>query len=80
VKTDGRIDGSTIVDALDEAERLTGILLDHTMFLHKKIGPGIAEFVYEKLLLDRLIRAGLKVDRQQPVNLVFENKTYPNAF
>jgi iron complex transport system substrate-binding protein len=68
------------VDALDEAERLTGILLDHAMFLHKKIGPGIAESVYEELLLDRLIQAGLRVDRQQPVNLVFENKTYPNAF
>lgn len=68
------------MDALDEAEQLTGILLDHAMFLHKTIGPGIAESVYEELLLDRLTQAGLKVDRQQPVNLVFENKTYPNAF
>jgi GxxExxY protein len=68
------------MDAFNEAERLTVVALDHAMFLHKQIGPGIAESVYEELLFDRLIQAGLKVDRQQPVNLVFENKTYTNAF
>jgi len=68
------------VDKLSQAEKLTVIVLDHAMFLHKQIGPGIAESVYEELLFDRLIQAGLKVDRQQPVNLVFESKTYQNAF
>ena len=69
-----------MTDLFGEAERLTVILLDHAMFLHKQIGPGIAESVYEELLFDRLTQAGLKVDRQQPVHLVFENKTYQNAF
>ncbi len=68
------------MDKLSQAEKLTVIVLDHAMFLHKQIGPGIAESVYEELLFDRLIQAGLKVDRQQPVNLVFESKTYQNAF
>lgn len=69
-----------MVDVVNEAEKLTVIVLDHVMFLHKQIGPGIAESVYEELLFDRLIQAGLKVDRQQPVNLFFNGKTYPNAF
>ncbi len=69
-----------MMDVFNEAEKLTVISLDHAMFLHKQIGPGIAESVYEELLCDRLTQAGFKVDRQQPVNLVFENKTYPNAF
>ncbi len=68
------------MDLSSEAEKLTVIVLDHAMFLHKRIGPGIAESVYEELLFDRLTQAGLKVDRQQPVNLVFENKIYQNAF
>ena len=68
------------MDELSQAEKLTVIVLDHAMFLHKQIGPGIAESVYEELLFDRLTQAGLKVDRQQPVNLVFESKTYQNAF
>lgn len=68
------------MDELSQAEKLTVVVLDHAMFLHKQIGPGIAESVYEELLFDRLTQAGLKVDRQQPVNLVFESKTYQNAF
>jgi GxxExxY protein len=69
-----------MADLFNEAERLTVTVLDHAMFLHKQIGPGIAESVYEELLYDRLVQAGLKVDRQQPVNLIFDNKTYQNAF
>ena len=80
MKTVGRTDGLTILDKLSEAERLTVIVLDHAMFLHRRIGPGIAESVYEELLYDRLTQAGLRVDRQQPVNLIFESKTYQNAF
>lgn len=68
------------MDVLNKAEKLTVVVLDHAMFLHKQIGPGIAESVYEELLFDRLVQSGLKVDRQQPVNLVFENKIYQNAF
>ena len=68
------------MDELSQAEKLTVVVLDHAMFLHKQIGPGIAESVYEELVFDRLTQAGLKVDRQQPVNLVFESKTYQNAF
>jgi GxxExxY protein len=68
------------VDVLSQAEQLTVTVLDHAMFLHKQIGPGIVESVYEELLSDRLISAGLAVDRQQPVNLVFNKKTYQNAF
>ena len=68
------------MDELSQAEKLTVVVLDHAMFLHTQIGPGIAESVYEELLFDRLTQAGLKVDRQQPVNLVFESKTYQNAF
>ncbi len=68
------------MDVFNRAEKLTVVVLDHAMFLHKQIGPGIAEPVYEELLFDRLTQAGLKVDRQQPVHLVLENKTYQNAF
>ena len=68
------------MDMFDQAEKLTAVVLDHAMFLHKQIGPGIAESVYEELLFDRLTQAGLHVDRQQPVHLIFENKTYQKAF
>ena len=69
-----------MMDVFNEAAKPTVIVLDHAMFLHKQIGPGIAESVYEGLLFDRPTQAGLRVEPQQPVNLVFENKIHQNAF
>ena len=48
--------------------------------MHREIGPGLLESVYEQVLADRLEALGLKVDRQQPVNIVIDGKTYPEAF
>jgi GxxExxY protein len=48
--------------------------------LHRDIGPGLLESVYEQVLADRLEALGLKVDRQQPVNIIIDGKTYPDAF
>ena len=64
----------------DRAEKLTKVVLDHAMFLHREIGPGISESVYELILFDRLVDAGLTVDRQKPVNIIFQNKEYRDAF
>jgi hypothetical protein len=47
----------------DKAEKLTAVVLDHAMFLHREIGPDISESVYELILHDRLVEAGLTVDR-----------------
>ena len=64
----------------DKAEKLTEVVLDHAMFLHREIGPGISESVYESILHDRLVEAGLTVDRQKPVNIIFQEKEYRDAF
>lgn len=63
----------------DKAEKLTEMVLDHAMFLHREMGPGISESVYELILYDRLAEAGLTVDRQKPVNIIFQNKEYRDA-
>jgi GxxExxY protein len=64
----------------NKAEKLTETVLDHAMFLHREIGPGISESVYELILFDRLTGAGLTVDRQKPVNIIFQGKEYGDAF
>ena len=48
--------------------------------LHRDVGPGLLESVYEQVLADRLVALGLTVDRQQPVNIVLDGKVYPEAF
>lgn len=42
------------------------------MRLHSEIGPGLLESVYETLLAGRLGSMGYQVDRQRPIDVVFD--------
>lgn len=42
------------------------------MRLHSELGPGLLESVYETLLAGRLAAMGYHVDRQWPINIVFD--------
>ena len=42
------------------------------MRLHSELGPGLLESVYETLLAGRLAAMGYQVDRQWPINIVFD--------
>jgi GxxExxY protein len=63
-----------------EVEQLVTAVLNCGLKLHREIGPGLLESVYEQVLADRLESLGLNVDRQLPVNIVIDGKTYPEAF
>jgi GxxExxY protein len=65
---------------IERANQLSRIVLNCGLQLHKDIGPGLLESVYEQVLVDRLERQGLKIDRQKPVSLVIDGNEYPNAF
>jgi GxxExxY protein len=64
----------------EKFERLVTTVLTFGLQLHKDIGPGLLESVYEDVLADRLQSFGLKIDRQQPVNIILDGKTYTQAF
>ena len=64
----------------EKLERLATMVLNCGLQLHRDIGPGLLESVYEQVLADRLEVLKLKVDRQQPVNIIIDGKTYPEAF
>jgi GxxExxY protein len=42
--------------------------------VHKQLGPGLLESVYETCLIDELISQGLKVERQIPVPIYYKGK------
>lgn len=65
---------------LERADELTSIVIQCGLSLHIEIGPGLMENVYEQVLADRLIALGLKIDRQKPVTIHIDGKTYPDAF
>lgn len=64
----------------ERIESLASAVLNCGLQLHRDIGPGLLESVYEEVLADRLEMTGLKIDRQQPVNIILDGKTYPQAF
>lgn len=64
----------------ERIESLATAVLNHGLQLHRDVGPGLLESVYEDVLADRLLASGFKIDRQQPVNIILDGKTYPQAF
>jgi len=51
---------------------LSGVVLTEAIYIHKILGPGLLESAYEKCLTYRLNKAGLSVEVQKPIPLVFE--------
>jgi len=42
--------------------------------VHKELGPGFLESVYEKALVEELLSKGLKVETQKSINLRYKDK------
>jgi GxxExxY protein len=51
---------------------LSSIVIGEAIKVHQSLGPGLLESVYEECLSYRLIKAGLLIEKQKPVPLVFE--------
>ncbi|MCC6478873.1 MAG: GxxExxY protein [Sphingomonadaceae bacterium] len=64
----------------NDIEALIQLTFDAGMAIHKDVGPGLVESVYERVLADRLQQFGIKVDRQKPVHVEIYGKRYDDAF
>jgi GxxExxY protein len=53
-------------------EDLTKIIIGCAIEVHKELGPGLLESAYEECLAYELSKAGLKVERQKPVPVVYK--------
>ena len=56
------------------------IIVDAAFHLHKRLGPGLLETVYEVVLAKMLQRRGLKVERQVRVAIVFDGIKFDEGF
>ena len=63
-----------------ELERLTGTILSVALRLHRDLGPGMFETVYETLLARQLEKRDLKVERQVEIGLAYDGVTFPVGF
>ena len=56
------------------------IIVDCAVRLHKELGPGLLETVYEVILAHMLREAGLAVERQIPIPIMFKGLHFDEGF
>ena len=61
-------------------DQISGDILDLSIRLHRELGPGLLESVYETVLAAKLAAAGYQVERQRPVDIIFEGLSFTAAF
>jgi iron complex transport system substrate-binding protein len=61
-------------------DELSSIVIDESIGIHREFGPGLFESVYESVLVGRLRKRGLKVERQVQVKAVFDGEAFDPAF
>jgi len=63
-----------------ELDDITGCIIDTSMKIHTKLGPGLLESVYEAVLAKSLVKQGMAVERQKPVTFAFEDMVFEEGF
>lgn len=57
---------------MSDVEKLAALAIDSGLSIHRHLGPGLLESVYETLLAAKLARSGVRVERQKPVDVEYE--------
>jgi GxxExxY protein len=59
---------------------ISKVILDSAIAVHKELGPGLLESVYEIVLGYELQQRGLRVNRQVPIPISYKDMTFDEAF
>jgi GxxExxY protein len=63
-----------------DLDDISGDMVDLALRIHREIGPGLLESVYETVLAAKLTQLGYSVVRQESVSLEFEGVLFEKAF
>jgi GxxExxY protein len=63
-----------------DIEELARIAIDAGLHIHKELGPGLLESVYEALMVQRLRRSGCNVERQKILPVIYDGVALENGF
>lgn len=55
-----------------EINALANIVIEKSIRVHNELGPGLFESVYEEILYYRLAKRGLKISKQIPIPVYYE--------
>ena len=65
---------------MNDTEQIASHVLDVAFRLHRDLGPGLLESVYEMVMAAKLSSMGYNVARQRPVDIEFEGMRFDAAF
>jgi GxxExxY protein len=65
---------------MKDHEAISGDVIDVAIRLHRELGPGLLESVYETVLASKLAGMGYAVARQHPVDIEFDGLRFEAAF
>ena len=63
-----------------ESNEITGEIINCAIKVHKTLGPGLLESVYEKCLAYELSKRGLKVEVQKEMPIVYEEIVFDKGY
>ncbi len=63
-----------------EVNQIGRAVMDAAFAVHRELGPGLLESVYEHCLAQDLVRAGLQVDRQVAVPVTYRDERIDAGF
>jgi len=63
-----------------ELDDITGAVIDASIQIHRDLGPGLLESVYEVVLARALERRGFQVERQKPIRFEYDGMVFEEGF
>ncbi|TCP36906.1 GxxExxY protein [Sphingomonas sp. BK235] len=63
-----------------DVERAAADTIDIAIRVHRELGPGLLESVYETVLAAKLAKLGYEVQRQLPISFEFDGIRFDDAF
>jgi iron complex transport system substrate-binding protein len=67
-------------EKINEINTITDAIIAESIEIHKKLGPGLLESVYEMVLAKKLERRGYKVERQKIISFEYEDIHFEEGF
>ena len=59
---------------------ITGTIVDRAMMIHRRLGPGLLESVYQRILVYELRKVGLTVKKEVPIPVEWDGHVIEDSF
>lgn len=63
-----------------EINEISGLITDRSIMIHKTLGPGLLESVYQRILSYELRKSGLEVQKEVPIPVKWDGHSIDEGF